>query len=114
VWDEELRRQLDAFYCHRYGLTEEETAYVLDPKAVYGAEFPSETFRVLKENERRKYGEYRTQRLVLCYYRDWRDGAMSQFDWWLSPRADGPGARPGQETARAHGTMEQQRAGARG
>jgi hypothetical protein len=57
------------FYFHKYGLTEEETAYVLDPKAVYGEEFPGETFGVLKENEIRKYGEYRTQRLVLHYYR---------------------------------------------
>jgi len=38
----------------RTGLTEEETAYVLDPKAVYGEEFPGETFRVLKANERKK------------------------------------------------------------
>jgi hypothetical protein len=91
-WDEErrahLRAQLDAFYCHKYGLTEEETVYVLDPKAVYGDDFPSETFRVLKENERKKYGEYRTQRLVLEYYRAWQDGDMSAFDRWLSSRAE--------------------------
>ena len=30
-----------------------------------GDDYPSETFRVLKNNEIRKYGEYRTQRLVL-------------------------------------------------
>jgi hypothetical protein len=92
AWDEErrahLRAQLDAFYFHQYGLTGEETAYVLDPKAVYGDDFPGETFRVLKENEIRRYGEYRTQRLVLFYYRAWQDGAMSQFDRWLSPRVD--------------------------
>jgi len=28
-------------------------------------DFPGETFRVLKEKEIKKYGEYRTQRLVL-------------------------------------------------
>jgi len=28
-------------------------------------DYPSETFRVLKESEIAKYGEYRTQRLVL-------------------------------------------------
>jgi len=32
---------------------------------VYGEDFPGETFRVLKNNEIRKYGEYRTKRLVL-------------------------------------------------
>jgi hypothetical protein len=28
-------------------------------------DFPSETFRTLKEKEEREYGEYRTRRLVL-------------------------------------------------
>jgi len=30
-----------------------------------GADYPSETFAVLKRNEERQYVEYRTQRLVL-------------------------------------------------
>jgi hypothetical protein len=30
-----------------------------------GPNFPTETFRVLKEHELREYGEYRTRRLVL-------------------------------------------------
>jgi hypothetical protein len=30
-----------------------------------GPDYPSETFRVLKNNEIRQFGEYRTQRLVL-------------------------------------------------
>ena len=30
-----------------------------------GEDYPSETFRVLKDNESRQFGEYRTQRLVL-------------------------------------------------
>jgi hypothetical protein len=33
--------------------------------SVKGADYPSETFRVLKNNEIRRYGEYRTARLVL-------------------------------------------------
>jgi hypothetical protein len=32
---------------------------------VYGPDFPGATFRVLKEKEEKKYGEYRTRRLVL-------------------------------------------------
>jgi hypothetical protein len=32
---------------------------------VKGPNYPSETFRVLKEKEIRKYGEYRTAKLVL-------------------------------------------------
>jgi hypothetical protein len=32
---------------------------------VHGPDFPGETFRVLKERELAKFGEYRTRRLVL-------------------------------------------------
>ena len=31
-----------------------------------GADYPSETFRVLKNNEMKAFDEYRTQRLVLA------------------------------------------------
>ncbi|CAD5984724.1 Eco57I restriction-modification methylase domain-containing protein [Planktothrix agardhii] len=68
-WDETrraiLRAELDAKYAKLYGLTRDELRYILDPANIYGAEFPSETFRVLKNKEINKYGEYRTQRLVL-------------------------------------------------
>jgi hypothetical protein len=60
-----IRAELDAYYAKLYGLTRDELRYILDPAEVYGAEFPSETFRVLKNNEIKQYGEYRTQRLVL-------------------------------------------------
>jgi N-6 DNA Methylase len=60
-----LRAELDAYYAHLYGLTRDELRYILDPTDLYGDEFPSETFRVLKKNEINEYGEYRTQRLVL-------------------------------------------------
>jgi hypothetical protein len=39
--------------------------YILDPKEVYGEDFPGETFRVLKEKEVKQFGEYWTRRLVL-------------------------------------------------
>ena len=42
----------------------DELHYTLDPKDVYGPDFPGETFRVLKEKEEKQYGEYRTRRLV--------------------------------------------------
>jgi hypothetical protein len=60
-----LRAELDAFYAHLYGLNRDELRYVLDPADVMGPDYPSETFRVLKTNEIRQFGEYRTQRLVL-------------------------------------------------
>lgn len=68
-WDEDrraqLRAELDTFYARAYGLTRDELSYILDPADVKGLEYPSETFRVLKEKEIRRHGEYRTQRLVL-------------------------------------------------
>jgi hypothetical protein len=68
-WDEDrrahLRAGLDAFYARAYGLSRDELRYILDPADVKGADYPSETFRVLKKNEIAKYGEYRTARLVL-------------------------------------------------
>jgi hypothetical protein len=71
-WDEarraQLRAELDAWFARAYGLTRDELGYVLDPKEVYGEDFPSETFRVLKEKELREFGEYRTQRMVLSAY----------------------------------------------
>ena len=56
-WDDDrralLRAELDAYYARLYGLTRDELRYILDPKDVYGPDFPSETFRVLKEKEER-------------------------------------------------------------
>lgn len=69
AWDPErrslLRAELDAYYAYLYGLTRDELRYILDPADVYGPDYPSETFRVLKNNEFRQFGEYRTRRLVL-------------------------------------------------
>ena len=60
-----LRAELDAFYARLYGLTRDELRFVLDPADTHGPDYPTETFRVLKKNEIREFGEYRTQRLVL-------------------------------------------------
>lgn len=71
-WDEDrraqLRAELDAWYALAYGLSRDELRYILDPKDVMGEDYPSETFRVLMNNEIKKHGEYRTQRLVLAAY----------------------------------------------
>ncbi|WP_030539563.1 N-6 DNA methylase [Sphingobium sp. DC-2] len=70
AWDEDrrahLRADLDAFYARAYGLTRDELRYILDPADVKGPDYPSETFRVLKDKEIRQHGEYRTRRLVLA------------------------------------------------
>ncbi|MBS1169610.1 MAG: putative type modification enzyme [Burkholderiaceae bacterium] len=61
-----LRAELDAYYAKLYGLTRDELRYILDPADVMGEDYPSETFRVLKNGEIRQFGEYRTRRLVLA------------------------------------------------
>jgi hypothetical protein len=85
-WDEDrrakLRSELDAWYALAYGLTRDDLRYVLDPKDIMGPDYPSETFRVLQKNEIVKYGEYRTQRLVLAAY----DNLVSQG---MRPRVEG-------------------------
>ena len=63
-----LRAELDAFFARKYGLNRDELRYILDPADTHGEYYPSETFRGLKRNEVGRYGEYRTQRLVLEAY----------------------------------------------
>ena len=65
-----LRAELDARYAKLYGLNEEELKYILDPSSVYGPDYPSESFRVLKEKEIAEFGEYRTMRLVLSAWHE--------------------------------------------
>ncbi|MBD8664114.1 N-6 DNA methylase [Rhizobium sp. CFBP 8752] len=82
AWDEDrraqLRADLDAFYARAYDLTRDELRYILDPADMKGPNYPSETFRVLKEKENRQYGEYRTRRLVLeAWDRMQQDGTFA-------------------------------------
>jgi hypothetical protein len=46
-----LRAELDAYYAKLYGLNRDELRYILDPADVVGEDYPTETFRVLKNNE---------------------------------------------------------------
>jgi hypothetical protein len=69
-WDDtrraQLRAELDAWYARAYGLTRDQLRYILDPTDVMGADYPSETFRVLKKYDIAKHGDYRTARLTLA------------------------------------------------
>lgn len=60
IWDSErrfqLRCEMDAAFFHMYGISREDTAYILD------------TFPVLARSEEREHGEYRTKRVVLETY----------------------------------------------
>ena len=73
----QLKCELDAYYSKLYGLTRDELRYILDPADVMGEDYPSETFRVLKNKELREFGEYRTQRLVLDAWDKLERGELS-------------------------------------
>jgi hypothetical protein len=60
----QLCAELDAYYARLYGLDREALSFILDPQSVKPG-YPSETFSVLKRSEEKKFGEYRTRRLVL-------------------------------------------------
>ena len=45
-------------------------------------DFPGETFRVLKEKETAKFGEYRTRRLVLEAWDRWERGERGDAKTW--------------------------------
>ena len=72
-----LRAELDAFYARAYGLNQDELRYILDPAEVKGTDYPSETFRGLKTNEIRRFGEYRTARLVLAAWERLKRGELA-------------------------------------
>ncbi|MEU7305405.1 DNA methyltransferase [Streptomyces sp. NPDC007206] len=63
-WDEgrraQLRAELDAYFFHLYGISRDDTDYILES-------FQSESGG-LKNNEIAKFGEYRTKRLVIAEY----------------------------------------------
>jgi hypothetical protein len=73
----QLRAELDAYYADLYGLTRDELRYILDPADVMGPDYPSESFRVLKNGEMRRYREYRTQRVVLAAWDSLHEGQTS-------------------------------------
>ncbi|MBL0934824.1 MAG: N-6 DNA methylase [Rhizobiaceae bacterium] len=105
-WDEDRRRHLradlDAFYARAYGLTRDELRYILDPADVKGADYPSETFRVLKEKEIRQHGEYRTRRLVLeAWDRMEADGTFANLALGAG-KDEEPAARVVQRPVLAH------------
>jgi hypothetical protein len=96
-WDPDRRFriqcEIDAFYAHLYGLSRDEVMFVLDPCDVFGPTFPGESFRVLREKETERYGEFRTKQLVMAYY-----DAMAEAIRTGTPyqtRIDPPPADPG-------------------
>ncbi|MFD5127999.1 Eco57I restriction-modification methylase domain-containing protein [Streptomyces olindensis] len=95
-WDEarraQLRAELDAYFFHLYGISAEDTDYILET-------FQSESGG-LKNNEIAKYGEYRTKRLVLTEYDRMATAGLSlekplvDGDTYTSPLTPPPGHGP--------------------
>lgn len=84
IWNEDrrshLRAELDAFFARAYGLGRDDLRFILDPSDAKGADYPSETFRVLRDKEVREYGEYRTARLILTAWDQFeRDGTFKEL-----------------------------------
>ena len=59
TWDDEdrrhLRARLDALYFHLYGLSREDAGYVMD------------TFPIVRREDEKEFGRYRTKEMVLAY-----------------------------------------------
>lgn len=72
---------MDAVFFHLYGLTREETDYIL------------ETFRIVRQRDETQFGEYRTKRVILEIY-DELQQAMSQGEPYRT-RLDPPPGNPG-------------------
>ncbi|MCH3916696.1 MAG: N-6 DNA methylase [Spirochaetia bacterium] len=60
-----LQAEIDAFYAKKYGLSQKDLEYILDPQSIMGKDYPTQTFPGLKTDEEKQYGEYRTKRLTL-------------------------------------------------
>ncbi len=75
-----LRCELDAAFFHLYGLSRDDTAYVMD------------TFHVVKDNDEKAHGEYRTRRVILEIYDAMAEAARSGKPY--QTRLDPPPADP--------------------
>ncbi|MCX5824911.1 MAG: hypothetical protein NTY86_15795 [Deltaproteobacteria bacterium] len=60
IWDEirrlQIRAELDALFFHIYGFSVDDAAFILD------------SYRILRDKDEDKFGEYRTKRLILEIY----------------------------------------------
>ena len=69
-----LKCELDAIFAHLYRLDRADLEWILDAPA------PSASFPALKCNEMQEFGEYRTQRYVLCAYDQLARGELPDLD----------------------------------
>ncbi|MCC7535012.1 MAG: N-6 DNA methylase [Deltaproteobacteria bacterium] len=83
-WDPErrflLRCELDAAFFHLYGLSRDDTDYVMD------------TFPIVRKNDEKAHGEYRTKRVILEIYDAMAEAARTGIPY--RTRLDPPPADP--------------------
>ncbi|MFJ7777801.1 Eco57I restriction-modification methylase domain-containing protein [Streptomyces yangpuensis] len=77
IWDTDrravIRAELDALFFHLYGITREDTAYILD------------TFNVTRDNDIKAHGEYRTKNLILAEYDRMAAEGLTEYRSTLTP-----------------------------
>jgi SOS-response transcriptional repressor LexA len=100
-WDEErrflLRCEIDAAFFHLYGIAREDAEYIL------------ETFPIVRRNDERAHGEYRTKRLILEIYDALAEAERSGSPYRTRldpPPADPAAAHPPPEAAPAAAASE--------
>jgi hypothetical protein len=95
-WDPErrflLRCELDAAFFHLYGLSRDDTDYVMD------------TFPIVRKNDEKAHGEYRTKRAILEIYDAMAEAARTGKPYQTrldpppaDPRVAHPASRPAAE-----------------
>ncbi|MFJ6482918.1 Eco57I restriction-modification methylase domain-containing protein [Streptomyces sp. NPDC091682] len=76
-WDPDrravIRAELDALFFHLYGITRDDTAYILD------------TFNVTRDNDMKAHGEYRTKNLILAEYDRMATAGLTEYRSTLTP-----------------------------
>ncbi|MCX5274391.1 Eco57I restriction-modification methylase domain-containing protein [Streptomyces virginiae] len=77
IWDTDrravIRAELDAFFFHFYGITREDTTYILD------------TFNGVRDNDIKAHGEYRTKNLILAEYDRMAAEGLTDYRSALTP-----------------------------
>ncbi|MEU2073434.1 DNA methyltransferase [Streptomyces sp. NPDC013489] len=77
VWEPDrravIRAELDALFFHLYGITRDDTAYILD------------TFNVTRDNDMKAHGEYRTKNLILAEYDRMAADGLTDYRSTLTP-----------------------------
>ncbi|MFJ8080044.1 Eco57I restriction-modification methylase domain-containing protein [Streptomyces sp. NPDC096205] len=76
-WDPDrraiIRAESDAFFFHLYGITRDDTVYILD------------TFNVVRDNDIKAHGEYRTKNLILAEYDRMAEAGLTDYRSTLTP-----------------------------